>query len=124
MTWEGSTQRWVLSIVLALLILLAVEAERVDELTLTVPVILTHLPAGLSAPGAPKSVRVTISGPRIVLARTRFAETECRLDLAGTDAGTVSFPSLEGALALDRELKVTRVYPGPLTIVLVCDRPH
>ncbi|UFS69690.1 hypothetical protein LPW11_17560 [Geomonas sp. RF6] len=118
MSWEGATGRWVLSVLLAALLWVAVAAERTEELSLSVPVELEHLPPGLAVVAAPARVSVTLSGPRILLARVPLSPPVCRLDLSGAGEGTVTFRPVETALGLDREIRVSRLHPSPLSVTL------
>ena len=108
-----------LSLLLALLLWGSVALERPGELKLTVPVSSQHPPAGLCvASPQPERLAVTVSGPRILLARLWCTGVSCGLDLSGAAAGTASIVPEESWFGLDRELKVVRVSPAAVKVTL------
>jgi hypothetical protein len=111
-----------LSLLLAGLIWLSVLVERLGELTLQVPIVPEHLPAGLRVDSPLHGrLEVTVSGPRIVLARLWFCAPVYTLDLSRAAAGTAAFQPRESSLHLDRELKLVRIVPASLTLTLTKD---
>jgi len=113
-----------LSLLLAGLLWLGVNLERPGEVQLQVPVALEHLPAGLLlASSPPEPVEVTVSGPRILLLGPWLLGGTCRLDLSGAQAGPAGYSALDGSFGLDRELKVLRVRPAAIRLVLVKAEP-
>jgi hypothetical protein len=113
-----------LSLLLAVLLWLGVFLEHPGEVTLQVPVVLEHLPAGLLlASNPPGMLDVTVSGPRILLLGPRVRGASCGLDLSGAQAGPASYSALDGNFKLDRELKVVRVYPAAIRLTLAKAAP-
>jgi hypothetical protein len=119
---EWATGVKLLSLLLALLLWASLAIERTGETTLLVPVRPEHLPAGLKIAQPPLGrLSVTVSGPRILLFRLQFRELSCPLELSGAAAGAVALAPLEGALRLDRELKVVRISPATIRLTLERD---
>ena len=108
-----------LSVLLAGLLWLSVILERPGEMRLTVSVRLEQMPAGLwlDSPPPPK-LEVVVVGPRILLLQLPFRAVNCRLDLAGAGPGPVSIVPRESSFNLDGELKVVRVFPETVYLVL------
>ncbi|HBA87533.1 MAG TPA: hypothetical protein DCZ75_05945 [Geobacter sp.] len=108
-----------LAVVLAVLIWLSVMLERTGEITLTVPVYLGQLPPGMIlASPAPADIEVTVSGPRILLLLLPLHGVACDLDVSALGPGEVKVAPREGNFHLDRELKVVRVLPATVPLVL------
>ena len=108
-----------LSLLLAALLWLGVALERTGEVKLRVPVVLGDPPIGLRLAAAPPgTLEVTVSGPRILLLGLRLRRVSCRLELAGAGAGPVNFGAPDCNLGLDRELKLVRVSPATLRLIL------
>ena len=108
-----------LSVLLAVLIWLAVILERPGEIKLNAPVDLEQMPAGLYlASPPPAELEVVVAGPRILLFLLPFRTVRCGLDLAGAVPGPVSVAPGESFFHLDRELKVVRVFPASVPLVL------
>jgi YbbR domain-containing protein len=126
---RANLQEWAtgvnwLSLILALLLFASVAMERNGETTLSVPVYLGQLPAGLKVVSpAPAPLVITVSGPRIVLWRLRFREIRCHFDLTGFTAGPVTLTPLEGSFRLDRELKLVRISPASVRLTLAKETP-
>ena len=106
------------------LLWLGVTLEQSGEVRLQVPVVLEHMPAGLLlASRAPGMLEVTVSGPRILLLGPWLSGVDCGLDLSGAQAGTASYSALECNFGLDRELKVVRVRPAAIRLMLATAAP-
>ncbi|GFO66769.1 hypothetical protein GMLC_03480 [Geomonas limicola] len=101
-----------LAVLLALLIWLTVAVERSGEVTIPVPVNLERLPRGIRMVSPPPGVvQVTVSGPRILLARPFLLGARCTLDLASAVPGSMSFTTNDCRYDMDGELKVVRAIP-------------
>jgi hypothetical protein len=109
-----------LSVLVAALLSLTVTAERPGQTRLTVPVRITHVPAGIRVVSPlPATVEVIVAGPKILLLLLPMHEVSCDLDLAGAVAGQIIFAPKEGSFDLpDKALKVVRVIPGALPLTL------
>ena len=106
-----------LSLLLAGLLWLGVTLERPGELTIQVPVVLEHLPAGLVPTSTPpRALEVTVSGPRILLVGPWLLGGGCALDLSEAQAGASSYRTLNCNFGFDREVKVVRVHPAELRL--------
>jgi len=121
---QPKAQEWskgvkALSVLLAVLVWLSVVLERPGEVKLTVPVSLEGIPAGvwLNSPPPPE-LQVIVSGPRILLLLLPLRTVRCEIDLAGAGSGEVSIAPTQGSFDLPPELKVVRVYPEWVTLVL------
>jgi YbbR domain-containing protein len=117
--WAGGVK--LLSLVLAGLLWLSVALEHSGQMKVSVPVTTENLPAGLrlDAP-LPRTLQVTLSGPRIVLCRLWLSQPTCKLDLSSAVAGgTAGYAALEASLGLDRELKVVSITPASINLALV-----
>ena len=113
-----------LSLLLAGLLWLGVTLERPGEVKLQRPVALEHLPAGLLLASSPPGLlEVTVSGPRILLFGPWLLGGSCGLDLSGAEAGPLSYGALDCYFGLDRELKVVRVRPSVIRLILAKAAP-
>jgi len=121
---RAKAQEWAkgvraLSVLLAALIWLSVMLERPGEIKLNAPVYLEQMPAGLRLHSPPPpELEVVIRGPRILLFLLPFRTVGCGLDLSGAGPGPVSVAPTESSFHLDRELKVLRVVPATVPLVL------
>jgi YbbR domain-containing protein len=108
-----------LSLLFAAVLWLFVALEKTDDLDLTVPVTFVRLPAGLLLKEPlPSRLQVRISGATILLMRQQFRPPSLTLDLAGVKAGKVSFTGLEQAIDLVPGLRVSRIQPAAIDLVI------
>ena len=108
-----------LSVLLAVLVWLSVMLERPGEMKLTVPVSLQGMPAGMALQAPPPELQVVVSGPRVRLLFLPFGQVSCDIDLAGAGPGELSIAPTRGSFNLDREVKLERVFPEWITLVIV-----
>lgn len=118
--WSGGVKA--LSVLLAVLVWLSVVLERPGEVKLTVPVSLKRMPAGLWLDSPPPSeLQVIVSGPRILLFFLPLRTVRCEVDLTGAGSGEISLAPTQGSFDLPPEVKVVRVFPEWVTVVLARD---
>ena len=121
---QAKSQEWskgvkALAVLLAVLVWLSVVLERPGEVKLTVPVSLERMPATLWLDSPPPSeLQVIVSGPRILLFFLPFRTVRCEIDLTGASSGEISIAPTQGSFDLPPELKVERVFPEWVTVVL------
>ena len=121
---QVKTQEWskgvkALSVLLAVLVWLSVVLERPGEVKLTVPVTLKRMPVGLWLDSQPPSeLQVIVSGPRILLLLLPYRDVACDIDLTGAGPGETSIAPTQGSFDLAPDLKVVRVFPEWVTVVL------
>lgn len=121
---QTKAQEWTravkaLSVLLAVLVWLSVVLERPAETKLTVPVTLARIPSGLwldSPP--PPELQVVVSGPRIMMLLLPLRTVRCEIDLSGAGAGEFKVSPTRSSFTLDPELKVERVFPEWIPVVL------
>jgi YbbR domain-containing protein len=118
---ERNVTSWgvkLLSVLLALLFWFFVTWERPVQRTVTVPVRVLNSAPGMTCTGAPPSVQVVISGPRLTVALLRPEELSLDLDLSGAGEGVTVFPALEPLMGLSQELRATRISPARIELRL------
>lgn len=109
----------ILSVVLAFTLWLSVAGSREGEMTLTVPLEARNIPPGLAVTAAGhESIEVTLSGPIILLLKLRGEKIIMPLELKGLREGRALYTGFERRLRLPREVRVTRVYPDSIEVVL------
>jgi hypothetical protein len=109
-----------LSLLLAAVMWLFVALEREDEVEVVVPLRLERLPAGLALYKAPlPQVLVRLAGPRLLLLRQQWQPLAIPLDLAGVREGKVAFTSLERSLKPVPGVRVVRIQPAALELIVV-----
>ncbi|AJE03150.1 YbbR-like domain-containing protein [Geobacter pickeringii] len=123
MKWADLTRHAeikLLSLVLAGTLWISVAGNRTAEMTLTVPLSARALPAGLAvARMEHDGLQVTLSGPKILLLKLRGEKIIMPLDMGGLKEGRVLFAGFDRSLPLPREVRVTRVYPASVEVLLV-----
>ncbi|BCG46877.1 Uncharacterized secreted protein associated with spyDAC [Citrifermentans bremense] len=121
---QPKAQEWskgvkALSVLLAVLIWSSVILERPAEMKLNVPVSFQRVPAGLWVDSPPPGdLQVIVSGPQILLLLLPLRPVSCEIDLSTTGSGELVVTPTQGSFGLDPELKVVRVYPESITVVL------
>ena len=119
-TLTKNTDIKILSVVLALTLWLSVAGKREGEVALTVPLEVRDLSPGLMISNfEEKTVEVTLSGPKILLLKLRSEKIIMPLEMKGLREGRVLFTGFERKLKLPHEVRVTRVYPASVELVLV-----
>ena len=118
--------RWqlkLLSLLLAAVLWLFATLEQEDERSLSMPVQVTGLPAGLALrEAALPEVNIRVAGPKILLMKHEGRVPAITLNLSGVHEGKVSFTALERNLDLEAGLRVVRVQPPTLEITVVKER--
>lgn len=110
----------ILSLVLAGTLWISVAGNRTAEMTLTVPLVAQSIPSGLvAAPLEHAALQVTLSGPKILLLKLRDEKIIMPLDMGGLKEGRALFTGFDRSLPLPREVRVTRVYPASVEVMLV-----
>ncbi|WP_298272139.1 CdaR family protein [Geobacter sp.] len=109
----------ILSLVLAAALWLSVAGNRTGELTLTVPLAVRNLPPGVAVTRMEHSaLQVTISGPKILLLKLRGEKIIMPLDMRGLREGRALFAGFDRSLPLPTGVRVTRVCPASVEVVL------
>ena len=120
--WQGVRHNLglkALSLFLAVVLWLLAGAGVEREASISVPVLLENVPAGLVVTGnPPKTIDVRLRGANILLWKSRMVNPVLLLDLKGTGAGTTSFPSLTAMINVPQGVRVTRVTPAVIEINL------
>ena len=111
-----------LSLFLAVALWFAVGGEERTEVTLNVPLELTHLSPDLVVTSeVPPALQVRVIGPRSLvrgLTQSRLIHT---LDLSGYKAGRHSFPLGPNSFSFPRGVVVSRVQPNPISLALAAN---
>ncbi len=108
-----------LSLFLAAVLWLFVSSGREAETELSLPVVLTNIPPGMTVTNRPPSrIDVRLAGPRILLLRLDARRLPVVLDLKGAGEGTTGFPEVEKGLRIPYGLRVTRVTPATVAVTL------
>uniref|UniRef100_C6E5P4 YbbR family protein n=1 Tax=Geobacter sp. (strain M21) TaxID=443144 RepID=C6E5P4_GEOSM len=121
---QAKSQEWskgvkALSVLLAVLIWSCVILERPAEIKLNVPVSVERVPSGLWVDSPPpENLQVIVSGPQILLLLLPLRPVRCEIDLSTAGPGELTITPTQGAFGLDPELKVVRVFPESVTVVL------
>jgi hypothetical protein len=112
-----------LSLLLAAVLWLFATLEQEDERSLSMPVQVAGLPAGLALKEAVlPEINIRVTGPKILLMKHGGRVPAITLNLAGVHEGKVSFTALERNLALEAGLRVVRVQPPSLELTVVKER--
>ncbi len=116
------TENWalkVLSLVFALILWFFVMGERKLERSYAVPLEITNVPKGMMvANEVPSEVEVRINGPRTLLMNLRAEDMRITVDLKDLPAGLTSYKRLEERLDIPAPLKVTRLTPSYVDILV------
>lgn len=103
----------------ALVLWFFVMGERSTEIGYAVPLELHNLPPGtVLVNEVPKTVDVSLSGPRALLANLDYREVGIRIDLTGLSPGLTTFRRLDELLRLPVGIRATRVTPATIEVKL------
>lgn len=124
MTWgllRGAVlENWglkILSLAFAVLLWMFVVGENRSEVSLSLPLELTRVPAEMVIVSrVPESIRVRLNGPRSLLAGINPNQLVVRLDLDGIQPGISGFEILPSRLNLPRGVEVTYISPSVITL--------
>lgn len=116
------TENWalkLLSLVFALILWFFVMGERKLERSYAVPLEMKNIPAGMMvANEVPTEVEVRINGPRTLLMNLHAEDMRIVVDLKDLPPGLTSFKRLEERLNIPAPLKVTRLSPSYVDILV------
>jgi len=108
-----------LAVFLAIIIWYFVVGEERAEVGLTVPLVLTNMPRELIvANNVPHGIEIRVNGPRSLVRSLSMENLSKSLDLANTREGAVSFSISSEGIPLPRGVKITRINPTQVTVVL------
>jgi YbbR domain-containing protein len=106
-----------LSLAFAVLLWMFVVGENRSEVSLSLPLELTRVPANMVIVSrVPESIRVRLNGPRSLVAGINPAQLVVRLDLDGIQPGISGFEILPSRLNLPRGIEVTYISPSVITL--------
>lgn len=109
----------VLSLLLAMVLWLFVAAGTESEISLSLPVVFTHLPPGLAIVSLPPArIDARLAGPRILLLRLNAERLPVVLDLQDAREGSTVFPGVESAIRVPEGVRVRRVTPAAIEVKL------
>ncbi|MBI5016391.1 MAG: hypothetical protein HZB55_13000 [Deltaproteobacteria bacterium] len=107
----------VLAFVLATLLWMYVVGEKRSEVSLSVPLELTGVPASMVIVNrVPETVQVRLSGPRTLLVALTPQQLSVALDLSAIQPGTTTFGNLPARMKLPKRIDVTYVSPSVITL--------
>jgi len=110
----------IVSVVMASLFWLYVTAGREAETRVQVPVHLVNLADGLAcADKVPNHLDLDVKGSRFALMALRPDTLRVALDMNGVGEGSVAFTNLEQVVRMGSGIRITRVYPGRIELVVV-----
>lgn len=110
----------IVSVVMASLFWLYVTAGRETETRVQVPVHLVNLADGLAcADKVPNHLDLDVKGSRFALMALRPDTLRVALDMTGVGEGSVAFTNLEQVVRMGSGIRITRVYPGRIELVVV-----
>ena len=110
----------IVAVVMASLFWLYVTAGREAETRVQLPVHLVNLADGLTcADKVPTHLDLELTGSRLALMALRPDTLRVTLDMNGVGEGNVAFTNLEQVVRIGRGIRVTRVYPGRIELVVV-----
>lgn len=109
----------VLAILLAVIMWYFVVGEERAEVGLTVPLELINIPRDLIVVNnVVHGIEIRVDGPRSLVRSLAAESLSKRLDLSNTKAGTVSFSITSEGIPLPRGVKITRITPTQVIVVL------
>lgn len=110
----------IVSVVMASLFWLYVTAGRETETRVQVPLHLVNLADGLAcADKVPNHLDLDVKGSRFALMALRPDTLRVALDMNGVGEGSVAFTNLEQVVRMGSGIRITRVYPGRIELVVV-----
>ncbi|WP_025323136.1 CdaR family protein [Deferrisoma camini] len=119
--WQAwFTENWGLKLVslgFAILLWMFVVGEKRSEISLTVPLELTGMPADrVIVSPVPEAIRIRVNGPRTLLAAIDPDKLRVTLNLDGIQPGISAFEILPSRLNLPRGVDVTYISPSVVTL--------
>lgn len=108
-----------LAVLLAIIMWYFVVGEERAEVGLTVPLVLINMPRDLIVVNnVPHGVEIRVNGPRSLVQSLSTENLSKTLDLSSTKEGAVSFSISSEGIPLPRGVKITRINPTQVTVVL------
>ncbi len=109
----------ILAVLLALIMWYFVIGEERAEVGLTVPLELINIPRDLIVVNnVVHGIDIRVNGPGSLVRSLTAESLSKRLDLSNTKAGTVSFSISSEGIPLPRGVKITRINPTQVMVVL------
>lgn len=109
----------ILAVLLAIIMWYFVVGEERAEVGLSVPLELINIPRDLIVVNnVAHGIDIRVNGPRSLVRSLAVEKLSKRLDLSNTQAGTVSFPITSEGIPLPRGVKITRINPTQVMVVL------
>lgn len=109
----------ILAVLLALIMWYFVIGEERAEVGLTVPLELINIPRDLIVVNnVVHGIDIRVNGPGSLVRSLTAESLSKRLDLSDTKAGTVSFSISSEGIPLPRGVKITRINPTQVMVVL------
>lgn len=110
----------ILSLCIAAIFWVTVTVEKETVKSYSVPLLVANLPPGLMVDGKlPGRIDVTVTGPEILFLAHPVPWIPVTLDLQKTGKGTVNFPDLRGYVKVPHGVRIIRVFPSSLELILV-----
>lgn len=108
-----------LAVLLAVIMWYFVVGEERAEVGLTVPLVLINMPRDLIVVNnVPHGIEIRVNGPRSLVQSLSTENLSKSLDLSNTREGAVSFSISSEGIPLPRGVKITRINPTQVTVVL------
>ncbi len=108
-----------LAVLLAVIMWYFVVGEERAEVGLTVPLVLINMPRDLIVVNnVPHGIEIRVNGPRSLVRSLSTENLSKSLDLSNTREGSVSFSISSEGIPLPRGVKITRINPTQVTVVL------
>lgn len=109
----------ILAVLLAVIMWYFVVGEERAEVGLTVPLELINIPRDLIVVNnVVHGIDIRVNGPSSLVRSLAGEKLSKRLDLSNTKVGTVSFPITSEGISLPRGVKITRINPTQVMVVL------
>jgi len=109
----------ILAVILAIIMWYLVVGEERAEVGLTVPLELINIPRDLIVVNnVTQGIEIRVNGPRSLVRSLATESLSKSLDLANTRAGTVTFSISSEGISLPRGIKITRINPTQVMVVL------
>lgn len=109
----------ILAVLLAIIMWYFVVGEERAEVGLSVPLELTNIPRDLIVVNnVVHGIDIRVNGPSSLVRSLAAEKLSKRLDLSNTKAGTISFPITSEGISLPRGVKVSRINPTQVMVVL------
>jgi YbbR domain-containing protein len=109
----------ILAVLLAVVVWYVVVGEERAEVGLTVPLELINIPRDLIVVNnVTQGIDIRVNGPRSLVRSLSTENLSKSLDLSNTRSGTVSFSISSEGIPLPRGVKITRINPTQVTVIL------